>query len=431
MPSRRKTRKQKKQKGGAGLFSLFSKPMQEEKTYESYLSAINRVYTFLYKKVKPSIQGYIPLVPGQTRLTSEQKDFFRSLFEPYVSVNANGETKYRDKEFARDVLGVESVGQLTKEIQTVEAAGTPIQDIIFNRPAIAESFAGAWGRFIPIIFTSEKHLEYRQNWEQHICAFDYTVNQNKPIRSLEEARCIVIYHDKEQLYQLTKEFQMVYGDSAVIGPGFPFLQVEKEYMPMMDKGPFPYTRILASKLMKTSYVLDAFINNAIKDIQPNLAETIEKEYKRLWNQYSLVKVVNHRHFAQHNIYKQKFISVADEFPINEGTYFLLPNLPSLDQVRGVDAQSSLQLRVRYPSIWATLGSDPNLQFFQGLNYREQIEFSILQFQQYVKVVATNPDSAFRTVYLSDLRVPATKELFLQNIDADLLQTYRNLLNRHT
>lgn len=433
MPTRRKTRKQRTQKGGAGFFSLFPKPapVVEKIPYESYLSAINRVYTFLYSKVKSSTPGYIPLVPGQKRLTSEQKDFFQSLFEPYVSVNANGETKYRDKEFARDVLNVESVSELTKEIQAVEAAGTPVQDIVLNKPAIAQSFAGAWGRFIPLIFTSEKHLEYRQNWEQHICGFDYTVNQNKPIRSLQEPRCIVIYYDKEKLEPLTNEFQMVYGNNAVIGPGFPFIQVEKEFLPMMNKGPFPYTRINASKLMKTSYVLDAFINNTVKEIQPDLAETIEKENKRLWNQYSLVKVINYRNFARHDIYMQKFISVTDEFPNNEGTYFLLPNLSSLHQVRGMDVQSSLQLRVRYPTIWLTLGPDPNLEFFQGLNYREQIEFSVLQFKQYVKVVATNPMNAFRAVYLSDLRVPETKELFLRNIDAESLQAYRSVLNRHT
>jgi hypothetical protein len=61
---------------------------------------------------------------------------------------------------------------------------------------------------------------------------------------------------------------------------------------------------------------------------------------------------------------------------------------------------------------------------------EQIEFAVLQFKQYVKVVATNPDTAFKTVYTADLRSPETKELFLQNIDAESFQTYRNLLNRH-
>jgi len=428
-----KHRKTRKQKGGAGFFSMLSKPTSSPSSpppYESYLSSINRVYTFLYSKLKPTTPGYIPLKSGQTKLTSEQKDYFRSLLDEYTIQNSNERTTYRDEDFVKNILGVESVTALTREIQAVEAAGTPVQDIILNRPSIAQSFAGSWGRSIPFIYSSDKQLEYRQNWEQHICRFDYKVDSNRPILSLEENRCVVVYFSKDKLESLEAEFELVYGNNAKIGVGFPSLQVEQEFMPIMDGQPFPYTRIQASKLMKTSYVLDAFINNAVKEIQPNLAATIEKENKRLWNQYSLVKVVNHRNFARHDIYMQKFISVADEFPVKEGTYFLLPNLSSLHQVKGMDVQSSLQLRTRYPSIWASLGPDPNLDFFQGLKYIEQIEFAVLQFKQYVKVVATNPINAFRTVYLSDLRVPETKELFLQNIDAESFQTYRNLLNRH-
>jgi hypothetical protein len=426
MSSRYKTRKQRRQKGG--VFSLFSKPAAQ--IFESYLSAVNRVYTFLYSKVKPTTPGYIPLASGQTKLTSQQKDFFRSLLEPYKTTNANGRNTFRDEAFVQEVLGVESIPQLTREIQAVEAAGTAIQDIILNRPATAQSFAGSWGRFLPLIFSSEKQLEYRQNWEQHICRFDSKVDSNRPIRSLEENRCVVVCHSQDNLEGLEGEFQLVYGNRAEIGPGFPMLQVEKDYMPVMDGRTFPYTRLRASTLMKTSYVLDAFINNGVLFIQPDLAAAIEKEYKHLWNQYSLVKVVNHKQLARHDIYMQKFISVVDDFPVAAGTYFLLPNLSTLEKVKGVDVQSSLQLRIRYPTIWSTLGNDPNLAFFQGLKYSEQIQFAVLQFKQYIKVVEKNPDTAFRTVYTTDLRLPAAKEVFLREIEADSLETYRSLLNRH-
>jgi hypothetical protein len=426
-----KTRKQRKQKGGAGVFSMFSKPNVVKIPYESYLSSINRVYTFLYSKVKPSSPGYIPLDAGQKLLTIEQKDFFRSLLESYETKNSNGRRTFRDEDFVREVLGAESVEQLTRQIQDVEAAGTTVQDLLLNRAAIAQSFTGSWGRFLPVIFSSEKQLEYRQNWEQYICRFDSKVDSNRPIRSLEENRCIVVFSKKENLEPLEAEFQLVYGNKAQIGPGFPMIQVEKEYMPVMNKGPFPYTRIQASKLMKTSYVLDAFINNAVQEIQSDLAATIEKEQKRLWNQYSIVKVVNHRNLGTHDVYMQKFISVSDDFPAPVGSYFLLPKLPSLEKVKGMDVQSTLQMRVRYASIWNTLGTDPNLNFFQRLNYKEQIQFAVLQFKQFIKLVNSNPDTAFKSVYVADLRNPETKELFLQNIEADSLESYRNILNRHT
>lgn len=428
MTSRHKTRKQRKQKGGAGVFSLFPKPAAPP--FESYLSSVNRVYLFLYSKVNPTTPGYSPLSSGQSKLTSQQKDFFRSLLESYKMTNTNGRNTFRDEAFVQEVLGYENALQLSRDIQATEAAGTPIQDIIFNRPAIAQSYAGSWGRFLPVVFSSEKQLEYRQNWEQHICRFDAKVDSNRPIRSLEENRCVVVCYSQENLEGLEGEFQLVYGNQAEIGPGFPLLQVEKEFMPVMDGRTFPYTRIQASALVKTSYVLDAFINNAIHFIQPDLAAAIEKEHKRLWNQYSVVKVVNHKHLAKHDIYMQKFISVTDDFPVAVGTYFLLPNLSSLEKVKGMDVQSSLQLRTRYPTIWSTLGTDPNLDFFLTLHYPEQIEFAVLQFKQFMKQVSTHPDTAFRTVYTTDLRLPATKEVFLREIESESREKYRMLLNRH-
>jgi hypothetical protein len=398
--------------------------------FESYASSINRLYTFLYSKVSPTLSGYRPLTKGQTILSEEQKQFFRSLLIPYKSVNADGNKVYRDEEFIRTILQTDSLQTLNRQIVQLEAANTQIMDIVLNRLSIAQSFAGSWGRFLPVIFASEKQLTYRQNWEQHICSFDPSVNQNSPIKSLNEKRCILLYHTKSDYPTIEAQFQLVYGDTATIGSGFPSLFVEKEYVPEMNGVPFPSILLNASSLMKTSFVLDAFINNGVKEIQPTLAETIEKEYKRLWNQYSLVKVVQHRKIQIHDIYSQKFISVTNEFPLGEGTYTLLSTLPSLDQVKGMDVQSSLQMRTRYAGVWLTLGSDPNLGFFLGLKYPEQIQFAVLQFKQYVKLLSSNPETAFRTVYLSDLRVPATKEVFLKNIEAEELAIYRALLNRH-
>lgn len=422
MPSRHKTRKQPKQNGGAGIFSLFSKP-SPQLPYESYLSSINRVYLFLYSKVKPTTSGYIPIEKDQIILTQEQKDYFRSLLEPYT-------TSDNEEEFVKKILGTDSIQILNREIQQVEAPNTQVLDLILNRPAIAQSFAGSWGRFIPVIFSSEKQITYRQNWEQNICKLDQAVDQNVPIRSLEENRCIIIYHRKLDLSIIEGQFQLVYGNKTTIGPGVPILFVEKEYMPEMNGVPFPYTMIRASELMNTSFILDAFINNGVKEIQPNLAAVLQKEKKQLWNQYSLVKVIDYRDLATHDVFGEKFISVSDEFSAPKDTYFLLPNLSSMDEVKGMDAQSTLQMRVRYPTIWATLGADPNVDFFLRLPYKQQIRFSILQSQQYIKLAQTNPETAFRTAHLTDLRDPTKKEEFLRNIDADLVETYRKILERH-
>lgn len=443
--SYRKTRKQRNQNGGAGFFSKFSKsapvapsPSQEEEVqYETILSSLNRVYLFLYSKLKPSTPGYIPLKEGQLLLTQEQKNFFQSLLQPYInSVNSDGVISYRHENIIRDVLGAESDRELEAEIRKVESPSKLIRDVITNKPAIAETYAGDWYRFISLVSYSEKQLEYIQDYGHAMCRYDYKFDQNRPIRSLSEQRCVLVIHNKEQLNNTrenthhVREYKLVYGNSAKIGPGFPYLLVNEEYMPVANKKPVPYARITSSKLMKISFVLDAFINNGVKEIQPDLADVIQREQKQLWNQYSLVKVVDYRKLSQYNALTEKFIAVSDTFETKEGAYFLLPTLTSFEKVKGMDAMSTLQMRVRYPEIWATLGQDPNLEFFLRLPFKEQIRFSILQSQQYLKVAQTNPDTAFKTVHLTDLRKATAKELFLQNIDAHLVSSYREILKRH-
>lgn len=419
------SKKTRKIRGGAGFFSRLNRT--NSLPFESYLSSINRVYTFLYLKVNPFTEGYIPLAKDQTIVSQEQKDFFQSLLKAYKTTNRD----IRDEDFVHDVLGVKSIETLSRQIQQVEAVNTTIYDTVLKRSAIAQSYAGSWGRFVPVIFSSEKQTTYRQNWEQHICALDPKVNQNTSIKSLSEKRCILVYHTKSDLQLIENQFQLVYGDRASVSSNFPALFVEKDYLPEMNGAPFPYALLNASSLMKTSFVLDAFINNGVKEIQGSLAETIEKEYKRLWNQYSLVKVVQHSNIQKHDIYMQKFISVTNDFGNEIGTYLLLPTLTSLDKIKGVDVQTSLQLRVRYPSIWSTLGSDPNLSFFLGLKYQEQIQFAVLQFRYYITLLPSYSDTAFKTVYLTDLRNPLTQKLFLKNIEPSELESYRTLLLRHT
>ncbi len=430
----RKTRKQKRQqKGGAGLFSLISRPKPAPPPpFESYKSSINRLYTFLYSKIDPITKGYIPLSPGQQLLSAEQKAYFRSLLEPYVTMNAKERRVYDDERFVREVLNTESVSKLDEQIREIEAKGMPLEDIVFKRPAIGESFAGSLARFLPLVFTPEEMIQYRQNWEQHICAFERGVDQNRPIQSLEEKRCILVLKDKKSFETVLPEYQFVYGDTSTIGPGFPSIIVKEKYMPQLNEVLFPYTRIQANKLMSTSYVLDAIREGGILEIQPDLAYVISQEHRRIWNRSNMVPIVLYTNPPKRlDLYGDKFVFVDGGYPVPAGTYVSLTSLTDTPKVLGMDSQSTLQLRTYSPSLWETyIPTDPNLSFFRRLPYEKQILFAVLQHMEFMKVFQSSPKTAFRTVFSLDLRIPENKKRVLANIERESLNEYSEILSKH-
>ena len=416
MPQYRKTRKirkaKKHQKGGAGVFSLFTKPTPKL-PHESYKSSVNRVMTFLYSRIHS-----IP--PTQTLLTKDQKEELRSVLIKYKEGNS-----YREDDFAREILGFKNGNELNDAIRKVEAPGTPIIDIVSNTPAIAESHAGGFSRIIPVIFSNEKTINYRQNWERNICAFDPHVNQNRPIVSLQEKRCIAILAGKSEMETLLLEYQLVYGDNATIESGFPYLIVKPEFMPQMNNKSFPYTRIHANKLMATTYVLDAFKENGVIEIQPDLANVISQEYKAFWNSLGYVQTRQYSNLSGLNLFGDRFLLLDTAI---SNPFLHISQIPPTAHVYGFDPQTSVQLRKQYPALWNTWISDPNLEFFMKLSNSEQFLIAILQYIQLIKKLKVDATSALN-VYEVDLTKKENQESFIKDTEFDKQEDYRKIFKR--
>jgi hypothetical protein len=429
----RKTRKlkrkqrQRKQKGGAGFLSLFQK--QPDLPYESYKSAINRLFLALYSHLNAAITpNYIPLSSNQTMLTAQQKEVFRKVLRTYVSKNTNGKDIVDEERFAREALGFESLDALNKEIQKVEAVGQPIQDVVLLRPAKAESYAGYFGRIYPVILSSDRTVNYRQNWEQNICAYKHEINQNIPIRSLQENRCIVILHNKKHWDIILSEYQLVYGDTATIGPGFPYILVDEKFFPQMNNIPFPYTRINASKLMNVSYVLDAFQQGGIQEIQPDLAKVIAQEYKELWNSYSIVQIRKLSAIQGINFHGDRFLIVNEDSPLIPGTILSLSKIPATTILFGFDPRTSCKLRTEFPSLWKQSIEDPNFSFFVSLSPTEQLKIAVLQYIQFLKRFPIQKTKAVE-VYSLDLRSKDFQRQLMNEVEIDKAWEYQAIFNK--
>jgi hypothetical protein len=426
----RKTRHRSQRGGVGGIFRLFSKKPNAQLPYESYKSAINRLFLFLYSKVNASTPGYIPLSPSQKVLTLEQKEFFRTLLAPYVSRDlSTGKRTYRQEEFVQEVLGVESLSKLDKEIVEIESVGKPVTDVIYNRPAKGESFAGSLDRFLPVIFSSEQVIQYRQNWERNICALNPSMDQNRPIQGLYENRCIFILHDKDNLPIILNELQMVYGDSFAIGPGLPYILVEKQYLPQMDEKTFPYTRIKSTRLLETTFIKDAFEQDGVIEIQPDLAKVIAEEEALFWMNLPLVQIRTLSQVTRPELLKQKYLIVNDDTPLMNGQYISISRLPTGTTIYGLDPQTSILLRTKYTALWSQIVSDPNYTFFMFLSPQEQTAIANLQFHEFQKQFKKNPSTAIQ-VYSQNLGTKEVQAEFLRGINIDDVWKYEKILRKY-
>ena len=430
---KRQTRHQRQnQRGGVGgILSLFKrKPEALPIPFESYKSSINRLFLFLYKKLNPQTPGYIPLAPSQTVLTLEQKEFFRSLLLPYVSRNAEtGRKVYRQEEFVREVLGAESLNTLNEELVAVESVGKPVRDIIYNRNAKGESFAGSFDRLVPILLASEKVIQYRQNWERNICTINHTVDQNRPIQGLYENRCIFILHNKDDFEVILMELQMVYGDSFTIGPGLPYILVEKQYLPQMDEKVFPYTRIKSAHLMDTTFITDAFSEDGVVEIQSDLARVIAEDEPAFWKNLPLVQIRKLSQLEGLNLYKDKYLIVDDSSSLTNGQYISLTRVPTNTRVYGFDQQTSILLRTNYSELWSRWINDPNFTFFAFLSPQEQSAIAKIQFAAFVKELRKNPTTALQ-VYSISLETKEVQDKFLRDFSIDNIWKYERIFSKY-
>ena len=429
--SQRQKTRSKFQKGGAGgLLRLFRRAPAQELPFESYKSSINRLFLFLYTKINPSTPGYIPLTANQKMLTLEQKEFFRSLLTPYISTNATTQKKiYRQQEFVKEVLGIKSLQTLNDEITAVESVGKPVQDIVYNRPAKGESFAGSLDRLLPVLLSSEQVIQYRQNWERGICSVDPKVDQNRPLRGLYENRCIFILHRKDTFDLILPELQLVYGDSFAIGPGLPYILVEKQYLPQMDEKPFPYTRIKSTRLLETSFVTDAFKEDGVLELQYDLGKALADEDPARWKQLPLVQIRTIRDVANLDLSKDKYLLTDNDSTVPNTSYVSLSRIPVETKIYGMDPQTSILLRTNYISLWSQWIRDPNYTFFMFLSPAEQAAIAKLQFRKFLEVFKTNPTEAIQ-VYELSLESKEVQDQFLRGMDIDEVWKYEKIFRKY-
>jgi hypothetical protein len=118
------------------------------------------------------------------------------------------------------------------------------------------SVAGGFPRAISIIKSHGRKLNYKAAYSTHICE-DLSKD------------CVTIVNDKE-FYD---------NELPVDGKTKSYIVVDPEYFPENSTIPI---NIIYSRLPLVSFIIDAFLNNAIIDLEPGLKERMESNYPELF-----------------------------------------------------------------------------------------------------------------------------------------------------
>ena len=222
---------------------------------ESYQDAYNRVLVFLYHKMKQ-----IPIdPPNKYQLTpEEEKELMTSV------LNFGHEHEFKD--MALDLFHTD-IGTLSTEIHDFEYNDP-------NRPRSTEpnkhkrildkgtdhercslSLAGGFYRLISLMRHHGPQINYIADYSTHLC-------------SPSSEGCIAVANSKESYDYLPED-----------GKSNSYIIVNPEYFPVVS--PIPI-HILYSRIPLVSFLIDAFLNKGILEIESKLKAKMEKDYPELF-----------------------------------------------------------------------------------------------------------------------------------------------------
>ena len=214
---------------------------RQELKDETFMETYERNLIFFYSKFK---QTPIPL--NKKRLTPNEKKELMNAIHSYTDKN--------DLEKMSEDLFHTKINDFNSEFSKYENnngllnAGTNYRRCSFP---IGRTFSG----FMSILLKSEKQLRYSADYSNFICP----TNSNK---------CITIAVSLESYSNLPNE-----------GKTKNYIIVNEKYFPESSNIPI---NVMYDKLPLISFITDAFFNNGIVDIEPQLKERIENDYPELY-----------------------------------------------------------------------------------------------------------------------------------------------------
>jgi len=336
---------------------------------ETLMNALKRNYVFFYSKFK----GVEPSKERRFLDPSQEEEVRKALLD----------AKRRGMEsddIIRNLFHSDPV-QFQKELSNWEdyaPEGIINKGTAFERRPFP--LAKSLNRFIGTIQSSPKNLQYKSDFMVNICE---SSNFGKPVTTLSQEYCIAV---------LTPEMKETYEENKGDAYAISYIIVKPEFFPprvTISGGPI---NLNAQRILFVSFLLDAFQQDGVLEIEPTLYTTLQREAPELLR-FSLEKpvvLVTPEGLANASLTKDRFLVVSTNSLARGRDVVNMKNFPSkaiLKTVFGqkkvyfMDPKSMYEIRTQFPALWEANFGTGNQEVFRKLTPHEQLVFCFLQFKK--------------------------------------------------
>jgi hypothetical protein len=343
---------------------------------EAYIDALKRDYVFFYYK----LNGKEP-PKSQRFLTPAQEAEVRQ-----VLLDADRQGKSED-ELVREIFNADP-STFQEELSKWEEyqpdlflnKNTPFERLAFP---VAKSLA----RFIATIKRSPKNIQYTSNFMVHQCEI---TNWDTPVKTLSDDYCFSVITPDNRA-----DFEEMKGTMYPVS----YILVKPEFFPKgtVSGGPISLS---AKRLPFLSFLLDAFRQKGVLEIEPVLKATLQREAHELleFGTSQPITILVPYYLTNASTTRERFIVVDPAF-FGRGRNVVNRKLLTksgliLDaftkrKVFFMDPKTMVDIRNTHPQLWLANYGSQNSAIYKTLSSHEKIAFCFLQYTQFLAIYSQN------------------------------------------
>lgn len=344
---------------------------------ESFSDALKRDYVFFYYKLK----GLEP--PREKRfVTPQQEEEVRRVL---LDADARGMSA---NQIALEYFG-KDLTSFDEELMAWEQykpniylnKGTPYERRAFP---LARSLA----RFIPTIKGSKQNIRYQSDLMVHQCEVP---EPDKFVETLSDDYCVsIIIPTNRETFEQQK------------GITFPvsYILVKPEFFPSGNTSDTPAT-IGAKRLPTVSFVLDAFRQKGVLEIEPTLKRTLEREAPELlqFSSKNPVVLATPWYLTDPSVTSGSFIivdslqrgrNVLNQKELSKSE--VLRDVFSKKKVYFMDPKTMFYIRESLYPLWLANYGAINTSLYRRLTQNEKLVFCFLQFTKFLELYSLFRDA---------------------------------------
>jgi hypothetical protein len=347
---------------------------------EAYLDALRRDYVFFYHKLK----GLEP--PKEQRFVTPEQE--NEVKQTLLRAKQDG---MEEDAIVTNIFHANPV-QFQKELSDWEEyrpdrflnKGTPYERRAFP---VAKSL----DRFIATIESSPKELKYKSNFMVNICE---NTNMDEAASSLSDDYCISVFTPA-----MKEQFESNKGLTYPVS----YIVVKPEFFPSrvtMSGGPITLN---AKRLPTISFLLDAFRQKGIVEIEPVLKSTLEREAPELlhFSYQKPIVLATPTALTDPSITQDRFILLDPAFfqrgrnVINMkelSTRPLIQNAFVRRKVYVMDPKTMYYIRNNLYQYWLANYGSVNTNLYRRLSPQEKLVFCFLQYTKFLEFYSIYRDA---------------------------------------